>query len=78
MVLAKLSNGALIIGLSAENLRRLQTGKEALRISNETHAEPNKEAPLPPGLPAIYICYGETEQKITEDLAAIFPDSAVH
>ncbi len=61
----------IILGLSAENVRRLQNGEDIL-LTRETHGE---------GIPehlGISIIYGETEQKMADQLremGAIGPDT---
>lgn len=57
MIKAKLSNGTLILGLTAENVMRMKEGK------------PIKFDGRPFGYPGtIGICYGETEEAIVQDL----------
>ncbi len=57
MIKARLSDGTLILGLSAENLKRLQQGKPILFDGHQL-GYPGK----------IAIVYGETEDAIAKDL----------
>lgn len=66
MVIARLSNGTLILGLSAENMKRLKEGKP-ISITSQSH--PGSAKALN-GLPRIGIMYGETEQAIADELRA--------
>lgn len=58
MIKAKLNNGDLIFGLSAENLRRLTNGEPIVINLKDVGLEERK----------ILITYGETEDKIYEDM----------
>jgi hypothetical protein len=64
MVIGRLTDGSLVLGLSSENVKRLREGKP-IRITKESH--PN--APLD-GVPRILILYGDTERAIVEELSA--------
>lgn len=64
MLIAKLSDGALVLGLSHENVQRLQAG-QPIRISHEGHG-----VDMPAGCPAIYIMVGETEVTLLANVKA--------
>lgn len=63
MLIAKLSNGALILGLTEENLVRLREGKP-IRVTQESHG-----VSLPDEIPMIGIFYGNTEGDLVQYLA---------
>lgn len=60
-MIARLTNGALVLGLSAENVKRLKEGRP-IRLTRASHPG----APLP-DFP-IYIMYCETEQDCADEL----------
>ncbi len=64
MLIAKLSNGTLILGLSRENISRLMDGKP-IRITEESHG-----VKMPEGTSTIGIVFGETEEQLKLDLQA--------
>jgi hypothetical protein len=78
MIIARGSSGShdevLILGLSRENIRRLQEG-EPIRIRRATHGD---------GIPArwqIVIIFGETEQSMRrefEEHGMIGPETKIH
>lgn len=62
MILARGTDGTLLIGLSRENITRLQAGQPIVISKDRQGFE------LPPEIPRIGILYGETEAAITEQL----------
>jgi hypothetical protein len=58
MIKAKLNNGDILFGLSKTNLELLQQGKPIVVNLKDLGLEDKK----------IIICFGETEDKIFEDL----------
>lgn len=57
MIIAKLSNGTLLLGVTRENINRLTDGKP-IRVSQATHG-----VKMPDEMPIIGIFFGETEQE---------------
>lgn len=66
MVIARLTDGTLILGLSRENLRRLEL-LQPISISKASHG-----VDLPESIPRIGIIFGETEAAISEALDAAY------
>ncbi len=64
MIIARLTDGSIILGLSRENFRRLELGNP-ISITKESHG-----IELPAELPQIGIMFGETEAEILAELEA--------
>jgi len=62
MIVARMSDGSMILGLSRENLDRLAKN-QPISVSTATHG-----VPMPEGCPTIVILFGETEQAIVDVL----------
>jgi hypothetical protein len=65
MILAKLSDETVVLGLSRENVERLIAG-QPIRITKESHGVEL------PGIPRLVIVFGETEKAIADELNARF------
>lgn len=63
MIKATMSNGGILLGLSSENLKRLQEGMPIM-------IEAGNGWPMP-----VLICYGDTEEDLLEALAPIIDPS---
>jgi hypothetical protein len=68
MIVAKLSDGTLLLGLSRTNIERLMAG-QPIRVSQATHG-----VELPESMPRIGITFGETEAAIAADIQRVFGD----
>lgn len=62
MIVARMSDGSMILGVSKENVDRLVAG-QPIRVSHESHG-----CPMPEGCPNIVIVFGDTEDAIVDML----------